>query len=189
MNKTKLKVGFDLDGVLLYNPLMIVRPFLKFIRKYILKKASTGSFTAKTKAETYINWVYIKLSLLNLYGYSKIIELIESGLIEAYIVTSRHSAYEKEFSKSVVRLNKGGHFKKALYNKDDLEPFEFKRNAIKNLKLDYFVEDNLDVVLKLNAEFPDKIFWITNLVDKRHAFKKKFNNLFDVAIELRKHLA
>ena len=33
MKKRTLKVGFDLDGVLLYNPARIVRPIIAFMKK------------------------------------------------------------------------------------------------------------------------------------------------------------
>jgi len=38
MPKRPLRVGFDLDGVLLYNPARIARPLVAFVKKHFLKK-------------------------------------------------------------------------------------------------------------------------------------------------------
>ncbi len=184
LTSRKLRVGFDLDGVLLVNPLMAVRPLLKYIRKNILKKSSTGSYTPKTKIETFINYFYVKISYFKMRGFNDIIKLIDAGKIEAYIITSRHSAYEKEFRNSVARLNTGGHFTQSIFNKNDEEPYIFKEKTIKALNLDFFVEDNYDVVCKLNERFPNKIFWITNIVDSHLAFKHKFYDLRGIAKRL-----
>ncbi len=177
MHPRLMKIGFDLDGVIYSNPLGVVRPVLKFLRQRILKKQSTGSYTPQTKMELFINYFYIKLSLITMRGYKDILKLIDDGKIEAYIVTSRHSAYEKEFNKSVKKLNQKNHFKQAVFNIKDLKPYEFKINSIKDLELDIYVEDNFDVVTELAKVFPDKIVWITNPVDKNLDYKLKFSNL------------
>lgn len=182
--KPKIKVGFDLDGVLLNNPLGAVRPLLKFVRKNIFKKKSTGSYTPETKLEEFINFFYIKLSYFKMRGYKEIIRLVEEGKIEAHIITARHQTYSNEFYTSVGRLNKKGHFTTANYNSANEVPHKFKENSIKQLGLDVYVEDNFDVVQKLAESFPGKVYWLTNPVDRHISFPLKFNDLTGVALKL-----
>jgi hypothetical protein len=186
IDRPKKRVGFDLDGVLLVNPLGAVRPFLKYFRKNILKKKSTGSYTPKTNMELFINYFYIKLSYFKMRGYSEVIKLIRNNTIEAHIITSRHSAYKPEFEASVAMLNKYKDFTSATYNAKDLEPYVFKINCIEQLQLDYYIEDNFDVVKVLDAKFPGKILWLTNPIDQHLDFPLKFHNLHEVAAWLTK---
>lgn len=178
---SKLRVGFDLDGVLLSNPLGVLRPVLKYIRKNILKKKSTGSYTPETRVEEFINFVYVKLSYFKMRGYPNVIKLINTGLIDAYIITARHDTYKDEFKTDIARLKKDGHFVGAEYNSKNLEPYVFKSEWIKKFNLDYYVEDNYDVVQQLSKRFPGRILWITNPVDCKLYFENKFTDLDGVA--------
>ena len=50
-------------------------------------------------------------------------------------------------------------------NEKDEQPHEFKERMIKELKLDIFVEDNLDIVRHLRKTTPSHIVWVYNLFD------------------------
>jgi hypothetical protein len=52
-NKT-LKVGFDLDGVILYNPIRVFRPFVASIKPFIFKKSNNKFYFPKNPFTQFI---------------------------------------------------------------------------------------------------------------------------------------
>ena len=66
-----------------------------------------------------------------------------------------------------------------LYNKNNLQPHEFKSQMIKKYQLDYFIEDNWDIInlLSENKNNSLKILWITNSLDRFIPYKYKFTSL------------
>ena len=57
---------------------------------------------------------------------------------------------------------------------------------INKLKLDIYVEDNWDIIEKLNHHTKAKIFWITNIVDRKIPYQFKFSSLKEVCQYLKK---
>ncbi|MCS6956674.1 MAG: hypothetical protein NZM02_02405, partial [Patescibacteria group bacterium] len=57
-NKKVLRVGFDMDGVLLYNPARIFRPIIFFLKKFLLKRDVNKFYYPKTKLEKLI-WLFL----------------------------------------------------------------------------------------------------------------------------------
>jgi hypothetical protein len=105
-------------------------------------------------------------------------ELVKAKKIEAYIVTGRYSFLKKDYQNWLKIINKNKIFKGCYQNMDDLQPNEFKQKMIKKLDLDIYVEDNLDIVKKIqSSKSKTKIFWITNFLDKNVSYQYKFNNL------------
>jgi len=45
---SKIRIGFDFDGVLFYNPIRLLRPLLDLVKKYVLHVPSTTFYVAKT---------------------------------------------------------------------------------------------------------------------------------------------
>ena len=58
---------------------------------------------------------------------------------------------------------------------------------IKKLNLDVYVEDNYDIIERLNNHTKAKIYWITNFLDKNIPYKFKFSSLKETVEFLRKH--
>ncbi len=75
-SKKILKVGFDLDGVLLYNPLRVARPIIAFV-KFILfnHKRPLTFYYPKTKLEKWLWWFFHKSSLFIAPGFDEIKKL------------------------------------------------------------------------------------------------------------------
>ena len=64
-----------------------------------------------------------------------------------------------------------------LINEKDEQPHEFKRRTIDLLKLDYYVEDNWDVVNYLSQYKKTSIYWIYNIFDRQRNYNDKFPDL------------
>lgn len=182
MKNKPLKVGFDLDGVLLYNPARIFRPITITLKKIFPKK----------KVEKEIHFYYPKSSIEKLIwrivhwssifpapGLSEIAKLAKEGKIEPYIITSRYDSLKDDFYRWLKVMNATVIFKKTFHNKNDMQPHHFKEKMVKELGLDYFVEDNWDIVQHINKNTKTKGIWITNLFDKHIPYDRKYLSLKD----------
>lgn len=176
-----LRVGFDLDGVLLYNPIRTFRPIAAFLKPYILKKSTNNFYFPRTKIEQ-IFWRLLHLTSFCIApGVTEIGKLVEQKKIKAYIITSRYSFLSQEFFWWMKKFNANKYFSGYYYNKNNKQPNEFKKDMIKKLKLDIFVEDNFGVIQKLNGDIKKiKVFWITNWFDMKIKYQYKFGSLKEV---------
>lgn len=178
MKKQILRVGFDLDGVLLYNPARIIRPIMSFVKKYLLRRDLNKFYYPKNKIEKIIWWFLHKSSLWPSPGISQLLILIKQKKIKAYIVSARYELLEKDFSRWSRILDPNKLFLGYFYNNKNDQPQLFKEKMIKKLKLDIFVEDNWDIVSHLNSKL--RILWIYNILDSNIKYKYKFSSLKNV---------
>ena len=188
-NHRPLRIGFDLDGVLLYNPARIFRPVTMSLKHILPKKNSNQKinfYYPKSHPEK-IMWRIVHWSSLFIAkGVDQIYDLVKRKKIEAYIVTSRYDCLKTDFNEWLKKLNKDAIFQACYHNKNDLQPHIFKEQKINELKLDYFVEDNYDIVKHINATTDASCIWITNLFDQHIGYEPKFLNLKDAMNYIKK---
>lgn len=186
--KEKIKVGFDLDGVLLYNPARIFRPITVEIKKIIKKnkRKKTHFYYPKSKIEKTVWRVVHWSSMFLAPGLDDIKNLVETDQIEAYIVTSRYDCLQGDFQKWLDKMDAEKYFKSTFHNKKNIQPHLFKEEKINELKLDYFVEDNWDIVRHINKKTQAKCLWISNAIDSKIPYKLKFLTLKEAVKEIEK---
>jgi len=185
MKKQILKVGFDLDGVLLYNPARIARPIVAIVKKLFFKKKALKFYSPKTFFEQQLWRLFHKSSILIAPGLEDIKKLIKAKKIKAYIITARYSYLKNDLEEWLKKMKISQSFSGIYYNQDDEQPHLFKKKMIKKLKIDIFVEDNWDIVKHLKSKVESrkskvKILWIFNLLDRKINYKYKFSSLKNV---------
>ena len=188
MNEKKIKVGFDLDGVLLYNPARIFRPVTIALKKFLPKKKKPDIihfYHPKSPFEKVI-WYLVHLSSLFVAdGLEDIRELVKSNKIEAYIITSRYDCLKGDFRRWLRKMKADEIFHMTYHNENDMQPHLFKEQKVKELGLDFFVEDNLDIVQHLNNNTKVKTLWITNAFDRHLPHERKFMTLKEAVKHLK----
>jgi len=174
-----LKMGFDLDGVLLYNPARMLRPVTGIAKKILnKKKAKKIEFYYPKSSLAQLAWRIVHWSSLYIApGLNDIKKMSQDGSIEPYIITSRYDCLKGDFEGWLKHMNAKKYFKGSFHNKENLQPHIFKRQMIKKLDLQYFVEDNYDIVKHIAHTTKAKIIWITNPFDNHIAYKPKFMTL------------
>jgi hypothetical protein len=192
MKKT-LKVGFDLDGVILYNPIRVFRPFAKKILKPlkagVLHQKKESFYLPQSDFEKYL-WKLIHYTSFRVNrGYDELKKLAKDKRIELYLVTGRYGFLSQDYKKWLVKIDADRVFKKCYINEKNIQPNDFKEEMIKKLKLDVYVEDNWDIIEKLNHHTGAEILWITNLVDRRIPYTNKFNDLRGVCLFLKMYFS
>lgn len=186
-----LKVGFDLDGVILYNPIRIFRPlakkFLKPIKVSLLHQDKESFYFPYSPFEQWLWKILHKTSFRINTGFGDIKKLSKDKKIKMYLVTGRYSFLKQDYLDWLEKIGAKKIFTRCYYNKTDQQPNEFKENMITKLKLDIYVEDNWDIVEKLNIKYQrSKIFWMTNILDKNIPYQFKFFSLQEVCQYLKK---
>lgn len=176
-NTRPLQVGFDMDGVLLYNPIRVARPIVSSIKRIILGKRSLHFYYPKSNYEKLLWHLVHKSSIYNAPGIHEISRLVKQGKIEAYLVTARYNFLGPSVNKWVKRNNLEHTFKEVIYNSKDEQPHEFKERIVKKLHLDIYIEDNLDIVQHLSKTTKAQVMWIYNIFDRGVIFPRKHPHL------------
>jgi len=188
--KRILRVGFDLDGVILYNPARIFRPVIAYIKNMLFDhKKPLKFYYPKSKIEKFFWHLFHLSSIFPAQGLDRLEKLVNDKKIKAYLITARYSFLKKDLDFWIKKLKLKKYFSGIYYNQKDEQPHLFKEKMIKKLKLDIFVEDNWDIVNYLNKSEKKsnryKIFWIYNLLDIKIKYPYKFPNLSKAIKELR----
>jgi len=177
--KRPIKVGFDLDGVLFFNPLRFVRGPLDLI-----KKGGTLQYIPKTRIEQWL-WRIIHMSSFTpATGWQEIRRLSKLGLIEPYVITARFKCLQKDFERSMEIVDAPDYFTGCYQNLRDEQPHLYKERMIKELGIEYYVEDNWNIVEHLSATTSAEILWVSNIFDANIEFDRRFNNLAEAMQEI-----
>lgn len=180
-----LRVGFDLDGVLLYNPSRILRPLVTGFKRLIVKKRRLHFYYPKSPPEKLMWYLFHKSSLFISPGITEIEHLVKQGKIEAYIVTARYSFLGHELEGWIKRKKLDHIFTGVYYNKHDNQPHLFKEKMIKELGIKLYVEDNYDIVEYLDKKKSAKILWVYNLFDRGIPYPYKYPSLSQAVMTIR----
>ncbi|MBI4137304.1 hypothetical protein HY469_04545 [Candidatus Roizmanbacteria bacterium] len=185
MTRKVLRVGFDFDGVIAYNPLRVLRRPVMSV-KQLFSASSELSFPIPRKKTFRFLWELAhETSFFPAYGFSDLKELIRTRKIEAFILTGRYAFLEDNLIRWLVKYGAADLFAGIHVNKEFEQPHHFKEQMLKKLKLDFYVEDNLDIVtylvnskqLKANTKNNTEIHWIYNFLDRGITYPHKHPHL------------
>lgn len=178
--RNKIKVGLDFDGVVAYNPFRIIRSPVAFIKRNILRVRKLQFWYPKHKWEQ-IFWIILhESSVFPAKGVDLLANLVKNGVVEAHLMTARYSFLDDHLYNWLDKYNLRSLFKTVNLNKNDEQPHLFKEKIIRKYKLDYYIEDNWDIVKYLsqlrttNQELRTKIYWIYNILDRFVEYPYKF---------------
>jgi len=152
MVKKSLCLGFDLDGVLADKPPLIPKKWLEYLFRGSQKNRLHYRYP-KTKLEIWIR----KLSHFYLFRppIKKNIEFIKKLKgqdYKLYLISSRYSFLKKETMVWLKKRKLDNVFEKVFINKENEQPHLFKGKIIKKLGLDYYFEDDLQIVDYLKSK-------------------------------------
>jgi uncharacterized HAD superfamily protein len=181
-----LRIGFDFDGVIAYNPARIVRAPVSYFKKKIFKVHKLSFFYPKNSFERWVWTILHDSSLFPAYGVDLLKEMTSSSKIEAHLITARYSFLDKSLYKWLHRYGLTPYFKSITLNSENEQPHLYKQKTIERLKLDYFVEDNLDIVKHLDKTVNAKVYWIYNILDRNYPHPRKHPNVNRVLLEILK---
>lgn len=189
--KKPLRVGFDFDGVILYNPARVLRPFLGYLRGKKKKNGKTtlSFYHPKSKLQRFFWLLAHQTSLFPSPGLDELRTLVASRSIEAYIITGRSSFLQKDFERRLRSIRAEQFIKEACLSEKDEQPHEYKERMIKELSLDCYVEDNWNIAQYLSQNTEARIFWITNAADDHIEYMDKYHKFEEVMEQIKRMVA
>lgn len=141
--QNKLKIAFDLDGVIVDKPPLVPKSFLEWLFRGPKKNVLHYRFP-KTKPEQEIR----KFSHFYLFrppirtNIRFIDRLAKNKKVELYVISGRYS-FLKSATEQWLRKRKVNKYFKAIYlNLNDEQPHLFKERLLKKMKMDIFVDDD-----------------------------------------------
>lgn len=149
----KIKIAFDLDGVIIDKPPLIPKKLLERLFKGGNGRKLHYRFP-KSKLERLVR----KISHFYLFrppiksNIEFIEKLAKNSKYELYIISGRYSFLKKETDTWLKKRSIDKLFKEVFLNFDDQQPHLFKEEVVKRLKPDIFVDDDCLIVDYLNSK-------------------------------------
>lgn len=177
MKKKIVRIGFDLDGVILDNPSRIFRSLISRSKKaHLFPRKELEFYHPNSHLEKFL-WSLIHKSSYKLAeGFTDLENLVLTHQnLEIYVVSARFVCLTKDTEKWKKIINRQNIFKDIYFNQCDEQPHFFKKRMIKKLALDYFVEDNWDVASYLaKNQNQTQVWWLSNFLDRTIDYPYKF---------------
>jgi glycosyltransferase involved in cell wall biosynthesis len=148
-----IKIGIDLDGVIIGKPPLIPRRLIEWLYRSSTNKKLSYRFP-NTKVEVFIRWLShhplfrppIKKNL------KFIRELSKDKKYKLYAISSRYSFLQERTRQWFENYSLNGVFEQIFLNIKDEQPHLFKERVLKKLKPQMFIDDDLLTVEYLKAE-------------------------------------
>ena len=170
----KTRVGLDFDGVVAYNPFRIIRAPVKWFKREVLGMRRLSFFVPKNWWERILWSIVHESSIWPAIGVDLLRIMSQNPDYEFHLITARFGFLKGNLYGWLERNNLKNLFKTVNINEGYEQPHEYKLRMVKNLRLQYYVEDNLDIVVFLRDKVKVTIFWIYNFMDVRHPYPHKF---------------
>lgn len=174
MNKKIIRVGLDFDGVVAYNPFRIIRAPIKWFKREVLGIKKLTFFVPKNWWQKFLWSIVHESSVFPATGMDLLRSMAKDEKYEFHLITARFGFLKDNLSSWLMRYHAKNLFKSINVNENCEQPHKYKLRMVKKLDLDYFVEDNLDIVSHLLGKVKTNIFWIYNFMDSRHVYPHKF---------------
>ena len=168
-----IRIGLDFDGVVVYDPVRIVRAPVKWFKKNVLKSNKLSFFVPKNRWQRWAWRIVFASSIWPAKGVNLLREMGRNKHFELHLVTGRFDFMNSHLENWLAKYGISGAFKSVNINRLE-QPHIYKEGIIKKLKLDYFIEDNLDVVLYLSPRVKAKVLWIYNILDAHKNYPERF---------------
>lgn len=174
MGSKPIRVGFDFDGVIAYNPARVVRPVIAYVKSRIFGVKHLRFWYPQRRWQQIFWMILHESSIFPAKGIDLFKEAVSHGTIEAHLISARYSFLDDHLTKWLRRHNLYDYFKSININKDDKQPHIFKDEVVKKRHLDYYIEDNLDIVRYVSRNKNTKVYWIYNLFDRSYPYPYKY---------------
>ncbi|MDO8270198.1 MAG: hypothetical protein Q7T54_06035 [Candidatus Levybacteria bacterium] len=172
-----MRIGFDFDKVFINYP-----PFLPyFLVDFLYKGTSVFRKTTASTASLHYRFPGFIEQRIRIFSHYPLFRSLINDNIEAlkkltmgknkktYLVSSRFSFLKKRTDAILEKYKLHSYFDDIYFNYENQQPHVFKEQTIKKLKLDTYIDDDLQLSLYLSKKIPTlTIYWITGGKTKSH---------------------
>ncbi len=156
-----MNVGFDLDGIFIDRPPFIPRGILEWLYRGPQNHEPRYRFPT-TKVEQYIrkfsHHSFFRPKIYQNVEFLKHFSKDKKNSI--FLISSRYQFLERETLKILRKYYLDNYFIKIYLNTKNEQPHLFKERVINKLKINMFVDDDLELLNYLKKCYPKiKLFW------------------------------
>lgn len=162
-----MNIGFDLDKIFINFPPLVPSGIIDFLYKD--KSDRELKYRIPSRIEQIVrifsHYPIFRPPIVNNMNYLK--DLVLTNKNKYYLVSSRFS-FLKEKTDNLIKLYCLDKLFNGMYfNYNNQQPHQFKDEIIKKLKLDIFVDDDLQLLEYLTNKNPKtKFFWLNKKISK-----------------------
>jgi len=161
MNKKPIRIGFDLDGVIAKHSLGGLWVQLRKLKEKILKKKHSSCYYYPSMLIEKRIWMLIDSRKRPFADEKNIFNsLAEKRKLRFYLVTGRFKFLERLTRKWLIKHDLINNFRQLLINIEDIDPIVFKAQTINDLKLNFFIDDDLETINTLKKKTKAEFLWI-----------------------------
>jgi hypothetical protein len=156
-----------------YNPFREIRAPVAFIKNKLLGVRELKFYVPETDWQKLL-WIIVhESSVFPAKGSGLLRKLAQTDGIEFHLVTARFHFLDKSLNRWLNRYRLKEVFTSINMNVHDRQPHIHKLETINRLGLDYFVEDNWDIVDYLQGKTETQVHWIYNITDRGKSYPHK----------------
>jgi hypothetical protein len=156
-----MNIGFDLDKVFINTPPFIPKTFID----KLYKKRDNGILLYRIPGRTEQIIRSLSHAPILRAGMRENLQFLKSlpkNTHKLYLISSRFKFLENKTKKLVKKHHFDKIFDEMYFNFANEQPHIFKNRIIRNLKLDYYIDDDLSLLNYVAAHNPKTIFfWLT----------------------------
>ncbi|OGH10528.1 MAG: hypothetical protein A2857_00885 [Candidatus Levybacteria bacterium RIFCSPHIGHO2_01_FULL_36_15] len=184
-----MKIGFDFDKVFVDYPPLIPN----FIIDKLYKKKNhnlvyrfPGNLEKKLRILSHTS-IFRSPIKNNIKALSKI---SANKNLDVYLISGRFGFLKEKTNQWFVKHKIDKYFKKIFFNFNNEQPHIFKDRIIKNLGVEKYIDDDLDLLIHLATNNPKiKFFWLSNKIFSKHIqIPKNIFPIKDIKQFIEKHL-
>ncbi len=162
-----MKIGFDLDKVLINFPPLVPSRLIDLIYKGKLNGSLKYRIPGRLEQiiRIFSHYPLLRPPIRSNINYVKNLALANKN--KYYLISSRFSFLEKRTNDIIKKYQLDKMFDAMYFNYSNKQPHEFKNEIIKKLDLDMYIDDDLRLLEYLAKNNPKtKFFWLNKNLNK-----------------------
>jgi len=168
MEKKKIKIGVDLDGVIIGKPFFVPKDLMEWLVRSHNNSKTKYRFP-KLKAEIYLrkkshHWLLRPPIRKNLEAIKK---LAKKKNIEIYVISGRYGFLKEKTQFWLKKHQIKNLFKAIFINLENEQPHLFKEKILKKLNLDYFFDDDPIIIKHLKIQAKNTKLYLVEKSDEK----------------------
>src|SRR3989344_7472943 len=156
-----MKIGFDFDKVFVDYPPFVPDFLIDYLYKNHKNSKEIYRFpnALEQKIRIFSHFPVFRHPIKKNVDVLKILSNKKGN--EIFLISSRYSFLKKRTEKWLELFGLKRYFKGIYFNYNDEQPHIFKHKKIDDLKLDYYIDDDIDLLSYLeNKGIKTKLFWL-----------------------------
>jgi len=156
----KIKIAFDLDGVIIDKPPLVPKKFIEWLFRGFKKDGLHYRFPhskIEQRIRKFSHYYLFRPPIKKNIEFIK--KLAKEEKYELYVISGRYSFLKEETEKWLKKRKIDGVFKQVFINLSNEQPHLFKEKKLKEIKAEIFIDDDKFLVDYLKKNSSAQIYY------------------------------